>query len=441
MIRITLTGTSKAVLVPALLVWAAVLQASVDIEEWHTENGMRVLFVEANEIPMLQVSVAFAAGNTRDPDEKLGLSSLTSTLLDDGAGELDADELAAALDSMGIEFGSSSSKDMSRASLKTLTDAPILDRAVDLFATILAEPQFPEDALERERGRALVGLQRHKQSPDSVASEAFWGAMYPDHVYGRFGAGNEETLAGITRDDIAEFHRRYFVARNGVMVMVGAVDRGLAERIANRVSQGLEQGERAESIPMVEDPAADDLMIDFPSQQSHVSLGHPSIERGNDDYIPFYVGNYTLGGSSFVSLLGEEVRENRGLAYSVYSYLNPMYRRGPFVVGFQTRNDQRDMTIELAREIVTRYVEEGPTQEQLDAAKKHITGAFPLATDSNSKIAGFLLSVAFYDLPLDYLDTYIGRVEAVTVDQVRDVLQRYIHPDRFVQVVVGGPPE
>ena len=390
---------------------------------------------------MLQISVAFAAGNSRDPEEKLGLSSLTSALLNDGAGDLDTDQLAAALDSMGIEFGSSSSRDMSRATLKTLTDPPILDRAVELFATILSKPLLPAGALERERRRTLVGLQRHRQSPASVASEAFWAAMYPGHVYGRFGAGSEETLASISRDDIVGFHQRYYVARNGVMVLVGDVSRGEAEQIANRVSGGLPAGEAADPIEMVTDVTAVERLIDFPSQQSHISLGHPALERGNEDYIPLYVGNYTLGGSSFVSLLGEEVRENRGLAYSVYSYLNPMYRRGPFVVGFQTRNDQRDMTIELAMEIVTKYVEEGPTQEQLDAAKRHITGAFPLATDSNSKVAGFLLSVAFYDLPLDYLDTYIGKVEAVTVDQVRDVLQRYIHPDKFVQVVVGGAPE
>ena len=440
MIRILWVARTLVVIL-LLSCWANGSAAAIDIQEWQTDNGMRVLFVEANEIPMLQVSVAFAAGNTRDPDEKLGLASLTSALLDDGAGELEADQLLGALDSMGIEFGSSSSRDMSRVSLKTLTDTPILDRAVDLFATIVSVPLFPSDALERERRRALVGLQRHRQSPDSVASEAFWAAMYPGHVYGRFGAGSEESLASITRDNIVHFHGRYYVARNGVMVLVGDVNRSTAERIAERVSSGLPAGEPAVPIPPVQDAEAVENMIDFPSQQSHVSLGHPAVERGNEDYIPLYVGNYTLGGSSFVSLLGEEVRENRGLAYSVYSYLNPMYRRGPFVVGFQTRNDQRDMTIELAREIVTRYIEEGPTQEQLDSAQRHITGAFPLATDSNSKVAGFLLSVAFYDLPLDYLDTYIARVEAVTVEQVRDVLQRHIHPDKFVQIVVGGATE
>ena len=432
---------------PTLLGMALALSISgkaysaVDIEEWHTDNGMRVLFVEANQIPMLQVSVAFAAGSTRDPDEKLGLAGLTSALLDDGAGAMDADQLLNALESRGIEFGSSSSRDMSSASLKTLTDAPILVRAVELFATILAQPTFPEDALERERGRALVGLERHKQSPGSVAGEAFWAAMYPEHVYGRFGAGSEQSLAAISRQDIVDFHAQYFVASNGIMVMVGDVSREEAEKLSGQISAGLASGEPAAPIPVAADGVAAERLIDFPSQQSHVFLGHPAIERGNDDYIPLYVGNYTLGGSSFVSLLGEEVRENRGLAYSVYSYLNPMYRRGPFVVGFQTRNDQRDMTIELAREIVGRYVAEGPTDEQLEYAKRHITGAFPLATDSNSKIAGFLLSVGFYNLPLDYLDTYIGKVEAVTIEQVREVLQKYIHPDRFVEVVVGGEPE
>ena len=163
-------------------------------------------------------------------------------LLNDGAGELDTDQLAAALDSMGIEFGSSSSRDMSRATLKTLTDPPILDRAVELFATILSKPLLPAGALERERSRTLVGLQRHPQSPASVASEAFWAAMYPGHVYGRFGAGSEETLASISRDDIVGFHQRYYVARNGVMVLVGDVSRGEAEQIANRVSGGLPAG-------------------------------------------------------------------------------------------------------------------------------------------------------------------------------------------------------
>jgi zinc protease len=435
---------ARHVIATAIVILASFTATSVaalEIQEWKTDNGMRVLFVEAIEIPMLQLSVAFAAGSSRDPDEKLGLASITSALFDDGAGDMNADQLLGALESMGIEFGSSSSKDMSSVSLKTLSDAPILARGVEIFTTILSAPTFPEMALERERGAALIGLERHLQSPGSVAGEAFWAAMYPDHVYGRFSAGSEETLAAISRDDVSAFHEQYFVASNAVMVMVGDVSRARAGEIAAQISGGLSAGSPATPIPEVVDPVAVDRLIEFPSQQSHVSLGHPVIERGHDDYIPLYVGNYTLGGSSFVSLLGEEVRENRGLAYSVYSYLNPMFRRGPFVVGFQTRNDQRDMTIELTREIVGRYIESGPTEEQLEYAKRHITGAFPLSTDSNAKIGRFLLSVAFYNLPLDYLDTYISRVEAVTVEKVREVLQRYIHPDQFVQVVVGGSPE
>ncbi len=178
--------------------------------------------------------------------------------------------------------------------------------------------------------------------------------------------------------------------------------------------------------------------IAFPSNQSHLLLGQPGVSRYDPDYFPLYVGNYILGGSGLISRLAVEIRENRGLAYSVYSYFLPMRERGPFIIGLQTRNDQTKLAEKVTRDTVSKFVKSGPTAEELDSAKKHITGGFPLLLDSNRKIAGNLLTIGFYDLPLDYLDTYAQKIEAVTIEHVRDAFRRRLDPERLVRVVVGG---
>lgn len=428
-------------LVVLMAAWLPILAHAVpDIQEWRTDKGLRVLLVEAHELPMVQISMAFDAAASRDPAGKAGLSSIVSSMLSQGAGSgeqyKNADQLAEGLEEIGAQYGQETARDMSIVEIRSLSEAAILNKAVDLFSLIISQPTFEQPVLERELNRAMIALERQKQSPGSVVQKEFFATMYPNHVYGV--SPDEASVASITQQDLQAFHQQYFVAKNGVLVLVGDVDKAGAEQIANTISNSLQAGEKPAAIAAVDDVEAASKLVEFDSQQSHIRLGLPVIKRGNEDYYPLYVGNYVLGGSGLIARLAVEIREKRGLAYSVYSYFSPMREKGPFIVGLQTRNDQRDVAIEVVRNTIKEFIEKGPTDDEILKAKKHITGGFALKIDSNKKIANSVLSTAFYNRPLDYLQTYIGKIEQITPDEVRTVLRKYVNVDDLVQVVVGS---
>ncbi len=426
-----------------LLLWpllAATLpaQATPQIEHWTTANGARVYFVHAPELPMADIRVVFDAAGARDGD-KPGTALLTNALLSEGAGELDADTIAERFESIGAQFGSASLKDMAVVNLRSLTRPELLEQAVETLATVVTMPTFPEASLERERQRLLIALQAKRQSPAAIASEAFFQALYGDHPYARDPAGTEASLETIGRDDLVKFHQRYYVGANAVVAIVGDLSRQQAERVAERVVGRLPKGLPAPPLPEVK-PLTEARTIErpFPSSQTHILVGQPGMKRGDPDYFPLYVGNHILGGSGLVSRLSTEVREKRGLSYSTYSYFSPMRRKGPFQMGLQTRNDQAEEALEVMRDTLEKFIEEGPTEEELTAAKQNLTGGFALRLDSNKKIVEYVAMIGFYGLPLDYLDTQLERIEAVTREQIRDAFQHRLDPATMVMVLVGG---
>jgi zinc protease len=274
-----------------------------------------------------------------------------------------------------------------------------------------------------------------------VADRLFYRSLYGDHPYGHDPSGDTDSLERIERAQLMAFHDRYYVAANAVVAIVGAVDRDQAAAIAERVVAGLPAGRKAAPLPKT--PAASGVKVreTFPSSQTHIFLGQRGMARHDPDFFPLYVGNHVLGGSGLVSLLGEEVRNKRGLSYSVYSYFAPMRVDGPFVMGAQTKNAQADQALTVMRDTLERFVAEGPGEEELVAAKRNITGGFPLRIASNRKIVEYIAMMGFYDYPLDWMATLVDKVEAVTAEQVRDAFSRRMHPDRLVAVVVGGPAE
>ena len=328
---------------------------------------------------------------------------------------------------------------MSVVSLRTLTDKKLLGEALDTFATVLQQPTFPAAALERVRNQLLIGLQDEEQSPGAIAERAFYRALYGNHPYAAPSDGSSDSVKALTRDDVVNFYRRYFVARNAVVAIVGAVDRAQAERIAEQLTQRLPAGEAAPALPAVTQLAqAQTLHIPHPSTQTHILMGQPGMRRSDPDYFPLYVGNFILGGSGFTSRITTEIREKRGLAYSAYSYFLPMRQEGPFMLGLQTRNASADEALKVQHTTLEQFVKEGPTAKELEAAKRNLTGGFALNIDSNSDIVGYLAMIGFYRLPNDYLDTFIAHVNAVTLEQIRDAFSRRIVPDRMVTVTVGG---
>ena len=413
--------------------------AGPKIEHWTLANGAQVYFVQAVELPMLQARAVFDAGAARDSKDKKGVAALTAAMLDDGAGELDADEIAGRFEGLGAEFGAGAERDMAAINLRTLTDPALLEPALALFAKLAHSPTYPAETLERERARMLVSLARDAQSPGTVAQKTFMRMLYGEHPYANEPTGEEATLKRITRDDLVSFHRRYYVGRNLWLALVGNLSLAQAHRVAEQLVGGLPAGEAVPALPPV--AAAKRAVvkkISFPASQSHLLLGQPGIARLDPDYFPLYVGNHILGGSGLVSRLSDEIREQRGLAYSAYSYFAPMRAAGPFVMGLQTKNASRDEAYGLTRKALAQFIAQGPTERELDEAKKNITGGFPLRLDSNRKIADQLAAIAFYGLPLSYLDDFSASVEAVTAAQIRDAFARRIRPDKLVTVIVGG---
>ncbi len=423
-----------------LMLWTlagAAFGARLDIQHWETENGARVYFVPAPELPMVDVQIVFDAGSARDEDRP-GVAQLTNRLLDQGAAGMDADAIAERLEDLGAQLSAESLRDMAVINLRSLSEARYLDSALDTLAAIVRAPDFAPAALQRERGRLLTALQAEEQSPSDLASKAFFAAIYGDHPYASHPLGDSDSLRALTRADLEDFHGRFYVARNAVLAIVGALERAQAEALAERVLGALPAGTPAPVLPAV--PALGEarrVHIDYPSTQTHVLVGQAGLQRLDEDYFPLYVGNHILGGSGLVSRISNEVREKRGLAYSAYSYFTPMRVAGPFTLGLQTRNDQAAGALTVLSDTLASFIGNGPTAAELAAAQKNITGGFPLRIASNRSIAGNLAVIGFYGLPLDYLDRFNSEVEAVNKEQVRDAFLRRIDPARMVTVTVG----
>lgn len=412
--------------------------AGLQIQHWTTDNGARVYFVPAPELPMIDLRVTFDAGAARDGADS-GVALLTNALLSEGAGGLDAHQISERFESVGARFSNSAHRDMAVIGLRSLSDKQYLIPALETLTVIINQPEFPKEAFKRERSRMLIGLQQRKQSPGALADEAFYKAVYDAHPYASQPSGREETVKALSPEKLRAFYQQYYVGRNTVIAIVGDLDRSAAEALAERIIGKLPAGKPAAELPAVKDlTEAVEINIEHPSMQTHILLGMAGMKRGDPDYFPLYVGNHILGGSGLVARLSEEIREKRGLTYSAYSYFRPMRKKGPYTLGAQTRNASAGETLAVMRETLATFVTEGPSENELEAAKKNITGGFPLRISSNKKIIDYIGMIGFYGLPLDYLDTFNAKVETVTVADIKDAFQRRVHPDRMAIVMVGG---
>jgi len=427
----------------AFLVWLILLLpgqalATPRVQHWLTDNGARVYFIETHDLPMVDVRLVFDAAAARDPAGRNGLAMLTNDMLLEGSGELDTKEIAEGFENRGAEISTSSLRDMAIVSLRTLSDDKYLDPVMELLARIVSRPSFPKDNLERERARALQALDHALQNPGTVAKRKLFTQLYGDHPYANFSIGTREGLQAITRKDLLDFHQRYYVAANLVIALVGDLDAKQARALANSLSSPLARGRRAGALPPVKDSQASETRIDFPSTQSHILMAHIGVRRSDPRNFALKLGNHALGGGGFQSRLMDEIREKRGLSYGAYSYFLPMQERGPFIASLQTRNDQVGKALEVMRNVIRDYLARGPTPQEVEMAKKNITGGFPLTIDSNKKMVGTLAMMGFYGLPLDYLDTYIDRINAVTREQITKAMQSTLNMDGMHTVIVGG---
>lgn len=440
---------TRALLVSAGVVfYAQSAWALLPIQHWREPSGAQVWLVESPAIPMVDVEIDFDAGSRRDPAEQAGLASAVATMVSKGvragrgAAALDENALGEAWADLGAQFEVTAGRDALSYSLRSLTEPDLLDKAVLLAARQMAEPAWPQDVWERERARWTAALREADTRPGTVAGQAFAAAVYGNHPYGQ--RPTEATLARIQLADMQQFHARHVDACRARVHIVGAVQRAQARLLVAALLARLPASDPCAALPAIPEVAplgaAAEKDIPFASAQAQVLIGQPGFKRSDPDFLALLVGNHILGGGGFVSRLTEEVREKRGLSYSVYSGFSPGLHAGAFTVALQTRPDQAAQALQVARDVLARFVAEGPTDEELRAAKDNLVGGFALRIDSNRKLLSNVVNIATNGLPLDYLEGWTQRVEALTVADIRAAMARKLQPARMVTVVLGAQP-
>jgi zinc protease len=413
-------------------------QHSVAIQDWSTANGARVYFVATEGIPIIDVQVNFDAGSARD-NEKPGLAALCIHLLDQGISEANADLIAEKFEDSGAKFNVDVDRDRSIISLRSLTDPKLLNPVIALYADLISNPTFPEKNIETLRSQTLIGLKRNLQQPGTVASQAFFKAIYKNHPYAEPAGGTIDGVSKITQADLIQFHQQYFVAKNATITIVGGISKEQATDIANQIAQKLPEGNLAAPLPDVELlTEATHINIAFPAEQTHVLTGQPCATENDPDYFPLLVGNNILGGGMLTSRLFNDVRNDRGLAYNVISAVLQLKKPAPFVIRLQTKNDQTKEAITVLQNTLLKFINEGPTEQEVLEAKQAITRSFPVEISNNEKIINVVSRMGFYQLPLDSLATYQKQVDAVTIPEIKSAFQRRINPEKLGLIIVGA---
>lgn len=430
--------------------------AGIPIEHWTQPSGVKVYLAQSPGIPMVDVQIDFDAGNRRDPVSQAGLAGVTASmtgkgvLASTGPGKalpaLDENALSEAWADLGASFGASASPDRMSFSLRSLTYPDLLPKAVQLAARQLGQPAFPAAVWARERETLKASLKEANTRPATRAERAFNAAVFGAHPYGY--EMTEATLSSISVADMAAAHRKLIVPCRAKVTLVGAVTRAQADDLVTQLFARLPAAAQTTTdaacptLPPVAEVAPlskpVNQRIAFESAQAHVLIGQPGFKRTDPDFFAFTVGNYILGGGGFVSRLTTEVREKRGLSYSVYSFFSPGLHAGAFTLGLQTRPDQAEQAVKVSRDVVVDFVANGPTPAELQAAKDNLMGGFALLVDSNRKLLGNVANIAWNNLPLDYLDNWTQRIDKVTVQDIQSAFARVLQPQTMVTVVLGA---
>lgn len=426
-----------------LAVWICLLPAAhagVKIQHWQTKTGAKVLFVENHDIPMLDVALSVDAGGRRDSVEKAGLASMTVGMMQLGAAGMSEDVIANRLADVGAQLGPSFDADRAGYSLRTLSSARERDQALQIMAQVLQAPDFPEAVLKREKTRSIAAIKEAETQPGSIASKAFYKAIYGSHPYALSGGVDADSVAGLTRQDLVNFYQSHYTAQGAVLALIGDITRSQAEAIADQLTEKLPAAQALPTMRQVDMLSQASIeRIPHPATQAHIFIGAPGIARGDPDYFPLYVGNYILGGGGFDSRILIEIRQKRGLAYSAYSYFAPLKQPGPFQMGMQTKKQDADTALKVAQATLDDFVKNGPTAAELKQAKNNIVLGFPLRIDTNREILEYLSVIGFYDLPLSYLDDFPAQVEKVTLQDIKAAFQRHVQVNKLATIIVGGP--
>ncbi len=411
---------------------------AMKIQAVKSPGGIEAWLVEEHSVPLIALRFAFSGGNAQDATGKDGLANFMTGMMDEGAGDLTAVQFQQAMENIAMRMGFEDSRDYLYGSLETLTLNR--DKAVELLRLAINKPRFDADAVERVKAQLLANLAFAAKSPDQVLAKEFSALLYPDHPYGRPSSGTAETVGSITGADLEAYRRRVFARSNLKVVAVGDIDAKTLGVVLDQVFGSLPAKAELTPVPAVALPAGGQLkVVEMNVPQSVASFAVNGITRKDPDFIAAFVLNQIIGGGGFASRLMEEVREKRGLAYSVYSYLQPMQSASVFAGGVATKNEEMAQSIEVIRSELKRMADEGPTKAEWENSRSFLTGSYALRFDTNSKIANQLLAIQQDDLGIDYVDKRNAQIEAITIDDLKRVAKRLLKSDQLIFMVVGKP--
>jgi zinc protease len=421
-------------------------QAILPIEKLDSVKGAKAYLVQTKTLPMVDIEISIDAGDRYDPAGKSGLASMTAELMNYGArtskGVLTEAQIADEIADLGANLGISVGGERAVIRIRSLSRKDLRDRAVQLASVMLSSPTYEAKILEREKQRAITSLLEAETKPESVLERCFRKSVYGNYPLGE--SPSVKSVGSVSASDLARFHQQFYRGDRMIVSIVGDVSPSEASEIVGTLLKNIPQSGMA--IPMlpqlqrspIEPLSSREIQIPFDSQQAHIAMGMTAITRSNPDYFPLIVGNYILGGGGFVSRLMSEVREKRGLAYSVFSYFAPGKDAGIFQAGLQTKGDQAALALEVMSSTMANFIANGATTSELQTAKANLINGFPLRIDNNRKLLDNVSSIAWNDLPLDTLETWTAKVDAVTLEQVSAAFQKYLAMDRMKIVVLGA---
>lgn len=405
-------------------------------QRWTNKQGMQVLFARTHNPKIIDVRLVFDAGSARD-GQLPGLAKLTNGLIFEGAKGLSDEAIARRFESLGVEYGSSSYRDMAIVELRMLSEPNIRDQAFALLQQILAAPSFTQKAFTRDKNNLILALKKVDESPDLKATLAFYRALYDRHPYAQPSAGTRDSLEKITRADVKNFYQRYYVAGNAVLAMVGDIDENEVRRFADQLTRALGAGAHAPPLPDVHYTGATKKYLAHQSTQTTIMLGMPVLKRGDPDYYALYLGNHILGGNGFSARLMQEVRIKRGLTYGIGSRFSQMRAQGPFSLSLTTKNSSAKEALTVIHQVLNDFITHGPTEAEIKQAKQNIEGSFPLQAMNNKDILAQLAVMGFYNLDNNYLNIFLKKIKALHRQDIQQTFTRRFNPQRLSTIIVG----
>lgn len=420
--------------------------AILPIEKLDSYKGAQAYLVQTKALPMVDIEVSIDAGDRYDPVGKSGVADMVAGLMNYGArgdkGLLTEAQIADEIADLGANIGLSVGGERAILRIRSLSRKDLRDRAVQLAAAMLSAPTYDPKIVEREKQRTITSLREAETKPEFVLERRFKKSVYGN--YPLADSPSVQSVGSVNMNDLKQFHKQFYRGDRMIVSIVGDVDRAQASEIVQTLLKQIPQsGQAIAKLPdlqrsPIEALTQREIQIPFDSQQAHIAMGMTAVARNNPDYFPLLVGNYILGGGGFVSRLMSEVREKRGLAYSVFSYFAPGKENGIFQAGLQTKNDQATLALDVMSTTIAQFIADGPTPSELEAAKSNLINGYPLRIDNNRKLLDNVSSIAWNNLPLDTMDIWTKQVEAVTLEQVKVSFQKYLAMDRMKIVVLGA---